>query len=467
MADDRRKFDDESTRATDADLRGLSTFQFALVVIAGLAVFTLVVAGLSTFRRSASLGDLGDLSIDEQTVRERGGEFFEPDITGEPARVAPADRPRPTPLPHRAAPEEPGLADKVVNTLLPDPNRYIYSDKNSSPYYGKDGAPVVPVRIRRDDPRMAGFKEKIKSIIGRIFRYIQAPEKAAKQVRAASSTYLGALGEAMRYIQRTEDGRVLVTYRQDLDQRMIVAEAGYRRAIESMMDIYLEGIEGTPNCVGTMPKPEALNDMRLPTFDPKQQGGEDAQGPDYILGSQAADPFATAGRIRDHVAQVLDCVGQAKDPIGVQIVEGNREVYRQETQPIPIPDAEPGEKTSMLPGTESVTPGIEPEATPKPTPAVYGALKPGEDVVTKPTPTPKPGETPAPAPTPTPEPAGAVRPEAPPPGVYGALKPGEDPRATPTPIPEATPPTPTPFPTPEPGALPEGVYGPLNPGETP
>lgn len=341
----------------------LTTFDFALLLLAGLAVFTAIVSVVSYFRSPppsvvvvAASGT--PAPPDRAGVIEGRGEAMRIDREALES-ATPVPRPEPL-LPFDVKPASTeDLFPDVPQTLFPSEQR-IYFDKQT-------GRPILNARNNEQlFPQAKGWLQKLQNAMWtRRIRYHTEPDKISNMLQSSGGRMLAKLNNVERRLRREPNGNIRIAYNSKLDESILVTTANYLAHLKIWGHMVEDKVPGMPDCAAEMPSIEAMTTIpKLPTFDPKLRGGEDETKSDYVLDpSVAGDPYETIGRMRDHVAAVIRCAQLAKNLDGV--------VYQIGLVDVTAPFGLVRSKDPLMPDT-----WVLPEK--EPTEGVYGAMKPGE-----------------------------------------------------------------------------------------
>jgi hypothetical protein len=394
---------------------GLSTFRFALYLLIGLTVFTVVVAVLSRFRYND----------------------YEP-------KNFEAEAPTPAPAPAPESAESPEVDDDVAETKFFDipeighmlPAMPKVGEVEGIPIkYGEENRPILVPLVDETHPGIKSWRSRMHDLVNRVFHMRTSPKNAADWLAKSAHTYLTTLKKAESLMMRYQ-GRVKVQYMAGMDEALVKSKSNYLANLKIFFDLYKDGVPGLPACVANMP---SIGDMTnlppLPPFDRLMRGGQDAQMVEYFVGRMMADPFDTIARTREHISQVLACSKNVNPfveiPTRVVEVTPRKKAVRHEQMVKKLPPGVYGPLSSEeMPGVQAVTP--------TPTPMDLWQ-SPGALSATV-------SSTPAPTPTP-PQPPDLIHPtfvmperKELPEGVFGPYKPGEIPlnelKLTPTPTPK-------------------------------
>ncbi|MCC6160298.1 MAG: hypothetical protein IT350_19760 [Deltaproteobacteria bacterium] len=340
----------------------LTTFDFALLLLAGLAVFTAIVSVVSYFRSPppsvvvvAASGP--PTRPDHAGMIEGRGEAMRIDREAMES-ATPIPRPEPL-LPFDVKPASTeDLFPDVPKTLFPSEQR-VYYDKQT-------GRPILNAKNNEQlFPQAKGWLQKLQNAMWtRRIRYHTEPDKISNMLQSSGSRMLAKLNNVERRLHREPDGRIRIDYNSQLDESVLVTMANYLAHLKIWGHMVEDKVPGMPDCAAGMPTIEAMTTIpKLPTFDPKLRGGEDETKPDYVLDPfVAGDPYATIVKMRDHVAAVVRCAQLAKNLEGVE--------YRIGLVDVTAPFGLVRSKDPLTPDT-----WVLPEKPPSE--GVYGAMRPG------------------------------------------------------------------------------------------
>ncbi len=392
----------------------LSTFRFAVYLLIGLTVFTVIVAVLSRFRYNdyepknfeAEAPTPAPASVESLEVDDNVAETKFLDIPG---------------IEHMLA----GLPK--VGEIEGNPIKF-----------GEENRPILVPFVDEADPGIKSWKSQLHDLVDRVFHLQTSPKNSAKWLARSAHSYLTTLKKAESLMMRYQD-RVKVRYMAGMDRALVKSKSNYLANLKLFLDLYKDGAPGMPACVENMPSIGNMTDLPpLPPFDPLMRGGHDAQMVEYFVGRMMADPFDTIARIRQHISLVLACSINVNPfvelPTKVVEVAPRNKAVRHEQMVKKLPPGVYGPLPSgEMPGVQALTPPPTPMTASQPlwqSPGVLSATV---------------SNTPAPTPTP-PKLQDLIQPtfvmpekKELPEGVFGPYKPGEIPlnelKSTPTPKP--------------------------------